>query len=337
MEILNNILLRWARHRQTASHPRCDAPSHADAQSAAWVHQGLPTAGRGGQTVCMTTNALGQFLAARRAALSPDAAGIRWSGVRRVPGLRREEVSMLAGVSVDYYARLEQGREENPSASVLNALSRALDLTHDAREHLYRLAGAAPSDAPSPTTEHVDPSLHRLMDAWPDTPAFVLNRRLDIIALNPLARALYSPFANCDNLARMVFLDPAGSAFFEDWDRSAQASVANLRLALGFDAHDSVTLTLLDELSANSPHFAALWEQNDARGKTHEAKTFIHPNVGRLTLEFNSFDVRAAPGQQLVVYRAEPGSASDHAMRLLATIEATRGALLETPVAESER
>lgn len=282
----------------------------------------------------MTTNALGQFLAARRAALSPDAAGIRWSGVRRVPGLRREEVSMLAGVSVDYYARLEQGREENPSASVLNALSRALDLTDDAREHLYRLAGATPASAPSPAAEHVDPSLHRLMDAWPGTPAVVVNRRLDIIALNPLARALYSPFANIENLARMVFLDPAGSAFFEDWERSAQASVANLRLALGFDAHDTVTLRLLEELSVSSPYFAALWARNDARGKTHAAKAFVHPDVGRLTLDFNSFDVRGAPGQQLVVYRAEPGSASDTALKLLASIEATRGMSVEAPAAE---
>ncbi len=129
---------------------------------------------------------------------------------------------MLAGVSVDYYARLEQGREQNPSASILNALSRALDLSEDAREHLYRLAGIAPAPAPSPIVENVDPSLLRLMDAWPDTPAFILNRRLDILALNPLARALYSVFNNPLNLARMVFMDRAGAAFFEDWDRSAR-------------------------------------------------------------------------------------------------------------------
>lgn len=242
---------------------------------------------------------------------------------------------MLAGVSVDYYARLEQGREENPSASVLNALSRAFALTHDAREHLYRLAGAppAPSSAPSPVAEHVDPSLQRLMDAWPDTPAFILNRRLDILALNPLARALYSPFEDTDNLARMVFLDPAGAGFFDDWDRSAQASVANIRLALGFDAHDSLTLSLLEELRANSPHFEALWAKNDARGKTQEAKVFVHPDIGRFTLEFNSFDVRGAPGQQLIVYRAEPGSVSDSALRLLATIAVTRDVAFDTAVA----
>lgn len=241
---------------------------------------------------------------------------------------------MLAGVSVDYYARLEQGREENPSASVLNALSRALDLTPDAREHLYRLAGTAPAPAPSPIVEQVESSLLRLLDAWPDTPAFVLDRRLDMLAMNPLARALYSAFADTRNLARMVFLDPAGAAFFDDWERSAQASVANIRLALGYDAHDSATLTLVEELRAGSAHFAALWAQNDARGKTHEAKVFVHPDVGRLTLEFHAFDVRGATGQQLIVYRAEPGSPSDDALRLLATIAATRGAAEHSAVRE---
>ncbi|WP_344003820.1 helix-turn-helix transcriptional regulator [Microbacterium paludicola] len=276
------------------------------------------------QAVCMARNDLGDFLAARRASISPGAAGIRWSGVRRVPGLRREEVSMLAGVSADYYARLEQGREQNPSASVLNALSRALDLSPDTREHLYRLAGITPAPAPSPIVESVDPSLLRLMDAWPDTPAFVLNRRLDILALNPLARALYSAFDTAQNLARMVFADPAGATFFEDWDRSAHASVANIRLALGYDAHDSATLALVEELQTSSSRFAELWVKNDARGKSHEAKAFIHPDVGHLTLEFNAFDVRGATGQQLIVYRAEPGSASDGALKLLATIAATR-------------
>lgn len=245
---------------------------------------------------------------------------------------------MLAGVSVDYYARLEQGREEHPSPSVLAALCRALELTLDARDHLYRLAGGAPVAAPSTLTDRVDPSLLRLMDAWPDTPAFVLNRRLDLLALNPLARALYSPFATSDNLARMVFLDPAGSAFFEDWERSAEATVANLRLALGYDAHDSRTLALIDELRVGSARFALLWKRNDARGKTHESKAFLHADVGRLSLEYNSFDVRSAPGQQLFVYRAEPGSSSENALRLLSSLAATaRAAQTLTAPAESRR
>ena len=271
----------------------------------------------------MAINELGLFLTARRAALTPEAAGLRWSGVRRVPGLRREEVSMLAGVSVDYYTRLEQGREENPSASVLNALSRALDLTADAREHLFRLAGATPVPSPAPATERVDPSLLRLLEAWPDTPALILNRRLDLLALNPLARALYSPFQDVGNLARMVFIDPAGPAFFDDWERSAHACVANLRLALGFDPHDGSTRALVAELG-RSAYFSALWAENDARGKTQDAKVFVHPDVGPLTLEFHTFDVRGAAGQQLIAYRAEPASASDHALKMLATLAATR-------------
>jgi transcriptional regulator with XRE-family HTH domain len=168
----------------------------------------------------MSSSELGPFLTARRAALSPDEAGIQWSGVRRVPGLRREEVALRAGLSVDYYARLEQGRERHPSASVLEALSRALRLESDAREHLFRLAGAAPQEAARPSVDRVEPALLALMDAWPGTPAFVVNRRLDILAANALASALYSPFRPADNLARMTFLEPVAATVFGDWQRS---------------------------------------------------------------------------------------------------------------------
>ena len=271
----------------------------------------------------MTTKGLGPFLSASRAARSPEAANVRWSGVRRVPGLRREEVAMLAGVSVDYYARLEQGRELHPSASVLDAICRALNLDHDAREHLFRLADVAPGTGPVPVREQVELSLLSLMDAWSETPAFLINRRLDILARNPLAAALYRGFANADNLARMTLLDPAGPAFFSDWHRSAEACVANLRLALGYDSTDNATLRLVDELSAGSTQFDSLWARHNVRGKTNEAKTFLHPEVGSLTLEYISFDVRSASGQQLIVYRAEPCSSSDTALRLLGTLAAT--------------
>lgn len=231
---------------------------------------------------------------------------------------------MLAGVSVDYYARLEQGRERHPSVSVLDALCRALDLDNDARDHLLRLADVVPgSIAPAAGKERVDPSLLAVVDAWPDTPAFVFNRRLDILACNTLAGALYSDFASVDNLARMIFLDPVSTVFFADWRRSAESSVANLQLALGFDTHDASTLALVDELSAGSQAFADLWTGKDARGKTREAKTFVHSAVGSMTLEFNAFDVRSAPGQQLIVYGAEPGSSSDHALKMLGALEAT--------------
>lgn len=232
---------------------------------------------------------------------------------------------MLAGVSVDYYARLEQGRELHPSASVLDAICRTLNLEDDAREHLFRLADVVPGTGPVPVREQVDPSLLSLLDAWPETPAFLINRRLDILARNPLAAVLYRGFANADNLARMTFLDPAGPAFFADWLRSAEACVANLRLALGYDSTDSATLMLVEDLSAGSMQFDSLWARHAVRGKTHEAKTFLHPEVGCLTLEYTSFDVRSAPGQQLIVYRANPGSSSDTALRLLGTLAATEG------------
>lgn len=157
-------------------------------------------------------------------------------GTRRVAGLRRGEVAVLAGVNADYYTRLEQGRERNPSPQVIDALSHALHLDEDARAHLYRLAGATPGDRLSPhSTGRVSPALRQLMDGYPHTPAFVMNRTLDLLAVNALAQALYSAFTPADNLARMTFLNPAGPTFYTDWNRAAQATVANLREATGFE------------------------------------------------------------------------------------------------------
>ncbi|WP_370936132.1 helix-turn-helix transcriptional regulator [Amycolatopsis sp. cg13] len=258
---------------------------------------------------------LGDFLRARRAQRSPDDADVRYSGRRKVAGLRREEVAVLAGVNVDYYARLEQGRETRPSPQVLDALSRALDLDPDAREHLYRLAGAAPPDLPSPTPRTVSPELRQLMDSHPHAPAFVLNRVLDILATNTLADALFSPFAAADNLARMTFLDPAGRQFYARWEWTAQATVANLRAAV-----DPALPSLVAELSEGSEEFRALWETHQVRGKTREPKHLVHPAVGELTLTYQAFDVRSAPGQQLIVYQAEPGSTSADALALLSSV-----------------
>ncbi|ROO61504.1 helix-turn-helix protein [Micromonospora sp. Llam0] len=269
----------------------------------------------------MPTTALGAFLVARRAQLTPGDVGLTASGTRRVAGLRREEVAVLAGVSVDYYTRLEQGRERNPSASVLDAVARALDLDADARDHLFRLADVAPGSGPTPPTRpQVDQGLRELLDAWPDTPAIVIDRRLDLLAGNALADAFYSDFTEPDNLVRMTFLDPAGGTFFVDWRRGAETCVANLRLALGHDPHDRRAHELVEELSAASPEFRRLWQRNDVRGKTHEPKTFRHSVVGELTLTYHAFDVRGAAGQQLIVYRAEPSSRSSEALRLLGSL-----------------
>jgi transcriptional regulator with XRE-family HTH domain len=265
----------------------------------------------------MAQTPLGAFLAARRARLTPDDVGMASTGTRRVAGLRREEVAVLAGMSADYYTRLEQGRERNPSPAVLDAIARALDLGPDARDHLARLAGAPLGTTPAPARPQVARGLKDLLDAWPDTPAVVINHRLDLLARNALADAFYRDFADAGNYARMTFLDPAGRTFFTDWERAAQAGVANLRLALGRDPHDRAALDLIAELSEQAPEFRSLWERNDVRGKTHEAKTFRHQAVGELTLSYHAFDVRGAPDQQLIVYRAEPHSRSAEALKLL--------------------
>ncbi len=245
-----------------------------------------------------------------------------YSGRRKVPGLRREEVAVLAGVNADYYTRLEQGRETHPSRQVLDALCRALDLGPDAREHLYRLADTTPGNTPTPTPQAVSPELRQLMDGYPHTPAFVLNRVLDVLATNTLADALFSPFRVADNLARMTFLDPAGRRFYARWDWTAQATVANLRVAAGFDPPGLGRLVA--ELSEGSARFRALWETHQVRGKTREPKHLVHPDVGALTLTYQAFDVRGAPGQQLIIYHAEPATPSAHALALLSSLHATR-------------
>lgn len=262
-------------------------------------------------------NELGDFLRARRSRLSPADAGIAVYGHRKVAGLRREEIAVLAGVSADYYTRLEQGRERRPSAQVLDALSRALDLDDETTEHLYRLAGTAPNHRPAPVREVVSPALLQLMDHYTSTPAFVINRTLDVLATNAIADALFSPFARADNLLRMTFLDPAGQKFYAEWNRAAQAGVANLRIAAGHAPRDPRLLDLVGTLSAASEEFTAMWTAQEIRGKTQEAKAILHPEVGPLSLTYQAFDVRNAPGQQLIIYQAEPGSTSAEAIILL--------------------
>lgn len=274
----------------------------------------------------MGRTALGDFLRARRARVTPTDVGLPVGGRRQVDGLRREEVALLAGLSVDYYVRLEQGRERHPSAQVLDALSAALHLDDDGRLHLFRLAGLAPRPRTDLPPERVDPHLLQLLDLWPHTPALVLGRAYDVLARNALGDALFGGFRHGTNLLHAVFVDPDARTFYADWDRAAANTVAGFRLLHGAAPDDPRVGAVLGELLAGSPEFVRLWADHDARGKRVEVKRFVHPEVGELELRMQAFDVRSAPGQQLVVYQAEPGSSSADGLTLLGTLAATRGA-----------
>ncbi|GAB7039323.1 MULTISPECIES: helix-turn-helix domain-containing protein [Catenuloplanes] len=271
----------------------------------------------------MASSPLGDFLRRSRDKVSPADVGISSTGTRRVAGLRREEVAMLAGVSVDYYVRLEQGRERTPSAQMLDALSGALLLDEDARMHLFRLAGLAPRGGVDTGPERADPALLALMDAWPDNPALLYGRAYDVLAANPLAEALFNGFPFSRNLMLTVFLDPAARALYRDWPTVAANSVAGFRLAFGAAPHHPRIRAVLTTLTEHSPEFRTLWADHRARGKSLEVKSFHHPEVGDATLRMHTFDVRAAPGQELVVYHADPGTPSADTLRLLASVAAT--------------
>ncbi|MFE9247304.1 helix-turn-helix transcriptional regulator [Nocardiopsis sp. NPDC006938] len=266
---------------------------------------------------------LGEFLSARRSRLLPEDLGLVAYGRRRVPGLRREEVALLAGVSTDYYMRLEQGRERHPSTQVVEALARALDLDGDATEHLRRLARAEgrPRGRARRDTR-VSPHLARLLERWSDTPAFVLDHPLDVLARNRLAEALHSDFTLDDNLARMVFLDSAARRFHREWRRTASATVAELHRAMGLAPDDPRLNEVVGELALKSEEFRSLWARHDVRGKTGDAKPLHHSQAGALDLRYDSFTVNGAPGQQLIVYQAERGSDSEGALALLGSLHA---------------
>lgn len=266
---------------------------------------------------------LGDYLRSRRAQVQPRDAGLVATGTRRVPGLRREEVAWLAGLSVDYYVRLEQGRERSPSAPVLDALAAALRLDHDGHRHLFRLAGLAPRLDVAKTPDRVDPALSRLMAAWPDNPALVYNRAYDVLAANPLAQALFGDFGASENLMLLAFGEPRAREFYVDWQDVAENAVAGFRLNHAAAPADPRVQAVLGELLNGSAEFRTLWERHDARGKSLTSKAFRHPEVGVLELTMQTFDVRSAPGQELVVYDAAPDSPSADALKLLGSIAAT--------------
>ncbi|MFI5776527.1 helix-turn-helix transcriptional regulator [Nocardia sp. NPDC051570] len=271
----------------------------------------------------MAPSELGEFLRAHRARLRPDEVNLPSTGFRRVPGLRREEVAMLVGVSVDYYVRLEQGRERGPSAQVIDALSTALRLDEDGRRHLFRLAGLSPRARMATVQTHVDPSLLDLMAAWPHNPAIVYNRAFDVLASNAIADALFHDWTHSRNLTHIVFTDPAARTFYLDWHDVARNSVAGFRLGYGEAPEDPRIQRVLIELLDQSPEFARLWTDHDARGKSLERKRFHHPDIGALTLTMQTFGVRSSPGQELTVYHADPASPSSEALALLGSLAAT--------------
>lgn len=267
---------------------------------------------------------LGAYLRARRHAVDSEQVGLP-RGRRQVRGLRREEVAILASISSDYYARLEQGRETNPSAQLLDALARVLQLNSDERLHLFRLAGADPTARVGRTVDTVSEPMRSLMQRWSSTPAFVYNDAQDILAANELGCALHSGFSVQDNFARMIFLDPGGVRFFVDWDQIALATAAALRNAWGKPHSRAAVQLVVDELLSASEVFETMWNTHSVVDKSHHTKTVQHPAVGRLILDYHTFDVPAARDQHLLVCDALPGSASEDALhRLAATASVQR-------------
>ncbi|WP_194914158.1 helix-turn-helix transcriptional regulator [Catenulispora rubra] len=269
---------------------------------------------------------LGRFLRARRVQLTPDAVGLApTTGLRRTPGLRREEVAAVAGISIDYYIRIERGKETRPSPAVLDALARALKLDPDEHAHLLDLAAHAArsaSEPPPAPSRTVRPELKLLLENLRPNPAYITSRTLDVLAWNPGALALYAGLDQWPtpqrNLARFMFLHPAARDVYTDWDIQIRACVARLRALAGTDPDAPDLASLVGELLLKSPDFAKLWERYDVTRRTAaRTKTFRHPQIGTITLTFQGMQLENTPGHRLGVYLADPGTPDHDAMILL--------------------
>jgi transcriptional regulator with XRE-family HTH domain len=278
-----------------------------------------------------TKQEIREFLTSRRARITPDQVELTSYGPRRVPGLRREEVAVLAGVSIQYYTRLERGDVDGVSESVLGALATALQLDDAERAHLFHLARAA---HPTPSRARrrqgkprVRPDVEWTLDAITGAAAYVGNNRLDLVAANELGRALFSELyaapARPVNNARFVFLDPRAEAFYRDWDRAAGETVAILRWAAGRDPYDRDLSDLVGELATQSDAFRTHWAQHNVRFHNTAVKQLHHPIVGDLDLSFNRLELPADHGLTIFTYTAEPGSRSEEALKLLGSWAAT--------------
>jgi transcriptional regulator with XRE-family HTH domain len=286
------------------------------------------------------SNDIREFLVSRRARITPQQAGLpAYGSNRRVKGLRREEVAMLAGISAEYYVRLERGNVRGASEEVLEGIVRALQLDEAERLHLLDLVRAAGASAPSgrrPAQERVRSVVQRILDSIVGAPAFVRNERLDVLAANQLGEAFYSSLydepARPVNSARFVFLSPKATEFFVDWDTIANDTVGILRAEAGRDPYDKRLSDLIGELSIRSEEFRVRWAAHNVQLHRTGVKRFHHPVVGRLTLDFESLDLPGDPGQKVLVYSAEPGSPSRQALDLLASWASTpEAATLDAP------
>ncbi|MPY63135.1 helix-turn-helix domain-containing protein [Streptomyces spongiae] len=287
-----------------------------------------------------------EFLGTRRARVTPEQAGLPSYGGdrRRVTGLRREEVALLAGISSEYYTRLERGNATGVSESVIEGIAQALRLDEAERIHLLDLLRGAGTTRPprrKPAQQRVRPAVQRVLDSMTGTPAFVLSGRLDILAANALGRALFSLVyadpARPPNNARFVFLDPHAPEFFRDWDEVANDVVAMLRAEAGRDAYDRRLTDMIGELSTRSEDFRRRWAAHNVRIHTTGLKRLHHPVVGDLDLPFETFPLGGDAGQSLLTYTAEPASRSQEALKLLASWAATTDDMDESePVDDSE-
>jgi transcriptional regulator with XRE-family HTH domain len=271
-----------------------------------------------------TRNALGEFLRARRRLITPDQVGIPASGRRRAPGLRREELAMLAGVSSPYYIRLEQGHDRHPSSQVVDALGHALRLDSENFAYLKRLAGQVPTLTPSPGDEPVRSTLAQLVHGMRDVAALVIGRYRDVLAANDLAVMLHVAYTPGANLLRFLFLDPRARERVIDWDQVARQAVSTLRVDSGANADDPHLSELIDELSRQSPQFRDLWTRHEASTFSTGQLRFNNPLVGRITVNFESFPVAGVAGQSLGIAFPTAGGADENKLKQLKNLAAKR-------------
>ncbi|MFE2540961.1 helix-turn-helix transcriptional regulator [Actinacidiphila glaucinigra] len=281
-------------------------------------------------------NALGSFLRARRELIKPEDVGLATGGRRRVAGLRREELAMLAGISTDYYLRLEQGRDRNPSAQIIDALAGALMLDDEGAAYLRALAASPPRRRRQRRrTDRVAVGIDQLVRLHLDMPSFVHDRYMNVLSANPLAEALSPCYRVGTNLLRTTFLNPEVRELYEDWDRTAHSLVASVRALTSPDLDDPQLAELVGELSIKSDDFRRLWARHDVRARTSGTAHLLHPQIGPVSLNFQKLEITGADRQIIVIYHVPPGSEAAERLALLANITATTEHLDPVPAGSS--